>query len=89
MTGQTVISVNKIKVEELLKSGTIHKFVIPEYQRPYSWTEEQVSTLFEDITEFASNTGGSERKGALYFWVVSCLTLMKKKRAKLLTGNNA
>lgn len=40
MAGQTVISVNKVKVEDLLKSGTTHKFVIPEYQRPYSWTEE-------------------------------------------------
>lgn len=67
MAGQTVISVNKVKVEDLLKSGTTHKFVIPEYQRPYSWTEEQISTLFEDITEFAFNVGGSERKGAMYF----------------------
>ena len=39
MAGQTVISVNKVKVEDLLKGGTTHKFVIPEYQRPYSWTE--------------------------------------------------
>lgn len=67
MAGQTVISVNKVKVEDLLKGGTTHKFVIPEYQRPYSWTEEQVITLFEDITEFSINVGGSERKGAMYF----------------------
>lgn len=67
MAGQTVISVNKVKVEDLLKGGTTHKFVIPEYQRPYSWTEEQVTTLFEDITEFSINVGGSEKEGAMYF----------------------
>lgn len=67
MATQTVISVNKVKVEDLLKSGTINKFVIPEYQRPYSWTEEQISTLFEDITDFSQNVGGSGREGALYF----------------------
>jgi uncharacterized protein with ParB-like and HNH nuclease domain len=27
------------------------RFVIPEYQRPYSWTEEEVEQLWNDISE--------------------------------------
>lgn len=67
MAGQTVISVNKQRVAELLQNGKVHKFVIPEYQRPYSWTETEATTLFEDITEFSLNTGGTQHDGALYF----------------------
>ena len=44
----TTIEVNKQSVEMLLGSGKSKPFVIPEYQRPYAWTEEQVETLFED-----------------------------------------
>lgn len=42
----TTIEVNKQSVEMLLGSGKSKPFVIPEYQRPYAWTEEQVETLF-------------------------------------------
>ena len=28
-------------------------FVIPDYQRPYAWTEEECQTLWEDIFEFS------------------------------------
>lgn len=52
----TTIEVNKKSVEELLGSGRTRPFVIPEYQRPYSWTDEQVETLFEDLWEFTANT---------------------------------
>ncbi len=86
MAGQTVISVNKVKVEDLLKSGATHKFVIPEYQRPYSWTEEQVSTLFEDITEFALSTGGSERKGAMYFLGSIVSYINEKEESEIIDG---
>lgn len=29
------------------------KFLIPDYQRPYSWKREQCETLWDDITAFA------------------------------------
>lgn len=48
----TSINVNKQSVKELLSSGAAHKFVIPEYQRPYAWSEEEVETLFNDLWEF-------------------------------------
>ena len=28
------------------------RFLIPEYQRPYSWTEEEAGTLFDDLYDF-------------------------------------
>ena len=36
----TTIEVNKQRVEALLESGKSKPFVIPEYQRPYVWTDE-------------------------------------------------
>lgn len=62
----TTISVNKQSVRELLTTGRVKPFVIPEYQRPYAWTEEQIETLFEDVWEFANTTGGFENNGSYF-----------------------
>ena len=62
----TTIEVNKQSVEALLGSGKSKPFVIPEYQRPYAWTDEQVGTLFEDLWEFAATHGGTEREGTYF-----------------------
>ena len=32
-------------------------FIIPDYQRPYAWTEEECQTLWEDIFEFSFPEG--------------------------------
>lgn len=47
------INVNKQTVLQLLTSGQEIPFVIPEYQRPYSWSDDEIITLFEDIWEFS------------------------------------
>lgn len=47
------ITVNKQTVLELLTSGQNMPFVIPEYQRPYSWSDDEIVTLFEDLWEFS------------------------------------
>lgn len=62
----TTIEVNKQSVEALLGSGKAKPFVIPEYQRPYAWTAEQVETLFEDLWEFTATNGGTERDGSYF-----------------------
>lgn len=62
----TTIEVNKQSVEMLLSSGKSKPFVIPEYQRPYAWTEEQVETLFEDLWEFTTISGGAERESSYF-----------------------
>ena len=51
----TTIEVNKQSVKQLLEGGKESPFIIPEYQRPYAWTEEQIEILFEDLWEFVSN----------------------------------
>lgn len=49
-------------MEALPGSGGAKQFVIPEYQRPYAWTDEQVETLFENLWEFTASSGGTEVK---------------------------
>ena len=47
------ISVNKQTVLQLLTSGQEVKFLIPEYQRPYSWSDDEIITLFDDLWDFS------------------------------------
>lgn len=62
----TTISVNKQTIEQFLLNARRKPFVIPEYQRPYSWANEQIDTLFRDIWEFTSNDGGTENDGTYF-----------------------
>ncbi len=49
------IEVNKKSVKELLESGKERKFIIPEYQRPYAWKDEEIKVLFDDLVEHTEN----------------------------------
>lgn len=41
--------------------------MIPVYQRPYTWSEDdELQTLFDDIVEFANN-GGTSNESLIYF----------------------
>ena len=60
------INVNKQSVIELLSTGRSKPFVIPEYQRPYMWSDEQITTLFNDVWDFAVSTGGLKRNGTYF-----------------------
>ncbi|MDR2544143.1 MAG: DUF262 domain-containing protein [Methanobrevibacter sp.] len=55
----TTIEVNKQSVKQLLETGKKQKFIIPEYQRQYSWSDEQIQTLFDDIVEYTENNNES------------------------------
>lgn len=55
----TTIEVNKQSVKQLLETGKVSKFIIPEYQRPYAWTDEQIQTLFDDLVEYTANANES------------------------------
>ena len=63
---RTAINVNKQSVAQLLETGKVTPFVIPEYQRPYAWTEDEVTVLFDDLWEFTVTLGGSEREGTYF-----------------------
>lgn len=58
----TTIEINKKSVKEFLEDGKKQKFVIPEYQRPYAWGEDEVQTLFDDLVEYTQ-----ERIDSPYF----------------------
>lgn len=60
------IEVNKQSVKQLLETGKDKPWVIPEYQRPYAWTDEQVETLFDDLWGFTENHGGADRQGTYF-----------------------
>lgn len=51
----TAIEVNKQSVRQLLETGKVKKFVVPEYQRPYAWSDEQIQVLFDDLAEYTAN----------------------------------
>ena len=52
---------NKITIKSVSELLNM-KFFIPDYQRGYRWTTQQVKELLEDINEFASKkrTGPGE-----------------------------
>jgi len=52
---ETNIQVNRKNTEEFLGGAKTAPFVIPEYQRPYAWGDEQIQTLFDDLWEFSKN----------------------------------
>lgn len=56
------IEVNKQSIKDFLKEGTKAPFVIPVYQRPYTWDEDdEIETLFADLANFVNdNTGDDE-----------------------------
>lgn len=62
----TTISVNKQTIEQFLLNARTKPFVIPEYQRPYSWISDQIDTLFNDIWEFTCNEGGTDKEGTYF-----------------------
>lgn len=66
MSMATTIEVNKQSVKQLLETGKAKPFIIPEYQRPYAWEDEQIETLFDDLWDFTSNGGGSENNSTYF-----------------------
>lgn len=62
----TTIEVNKQSVKQLLESGKKQRFVIPEYQRSYAWTDEQIQVLFDDLVEFTEENLDYGKDGTGY-----------------------
>lgn len=63
----TTIEVNKQSVKQLLEGGKDHPFVIPEYQRPYAWEDDQIDTLFNDLWDFTTSPEGGSDGTNTYF----------------------
>lgn len=80
----TNISVNKQTILELLKSGQKTPFVIPEYQRPYSWGDDEVITLFEDLWEFSIERTKSE--GAKTYFLGCVVSYEENEERQIIDG---
>lgn len=57
VTGKQIAS-DKITIKDVF--GEDMWFTIPDYQRPYVWGEDQISTLLDDISHAAVNTPDSQ-----------------------------
>ena len=75
----TEISVNKKSVKDLLKTGSISKFVIPDYQRPYNWSEDEVTTLFDDLWEATLDSINNPESNKTFF-LGSIVTFYNKEK---------
>lgn len=49
------LSVSKKSIYDILSSMKDKMFIIPDYQRPYSWDEEKCETLWTDLVDFYEN----------------------------------
>lgn len=74
----TTLGDNKQSVKMLLRSGIERQFLIPEYQRPYAWTFEQVETMFNDIWDFTESSGGPEKNTTYFLGTIVAFVNEKK-----------
>ena len=75
----TEINVNKKSVKDLLSGGSISKYVIPDYQRPYNWTEDEVITLFSDLWEATIDSIKNPNSNKTFF-LGSIVTFYNKEK---------
>ncbi len=81
----TEISVHKKCVKDLLRSGKDSLFVIPEYQRPYNWTEEQIDILFDDLWNF-SNAANDDMNQTYFLGSVVSYQRQDVKEQEIIDG---
>ena len=75
------INVNKLTVLEFLATGQKVPFLIPEYQRPYSWSDDEINTLFDDIWNFSIERTRSD--GAKTYFLGCIVSYLEKNPANV------
>lgn len=78
------INVNKQTVLQLLTSGQEVPFVIPEYQRPYSWGEDEICTLFDDLWNFSIERGKED--GAKSYFLGCVVSYHENSERQIIDG---
>lgn len=78
------IRVNKLSVLELLKTGQDVPFLIPEYQRPYSWGDDEVITLFDDLWEFSIDR--TQEGGVRSYFLGSIVSYKENEVSQIIDG---
>lgn len=79
------ISVNKKTVEDFLKSAQKQKFLIPEYQRPYTWDFDKIKTLFDDLVAFTEKRS-NEKSQENYFLGTTVYFVNKDEQQEIIDG---
>lgn len=67
-----------------LFSGAKTRFLVPDYQRPYAWTEEECGELWNDIKEFAIN--GFDADKSEYFLGAIVTYSNKNRQDEIIDG---
>ncbi len=78
------INVNKQTVLQLLTSGQEVPFVIPEYQRPYTWGDDEITTLFDDIWGFSIDR--TQLGGAKSYFLGCVVSYTEKGERQIIDG---
>jgi len=81
----TTLNVSKQSVLELLTSGQEIPFLIPEYQRPYSWGDDEITTLFDDIWNFSIERKENS-EGAKNYFLGCIVSFTKDGKRQIIDG---
>ena len=76
------LNVSKKTIYEILSSMQGKKFIIPEYQRPYSWDEEQCDTLWNDLVDFYEFNMNTDD----YYFLGSIVTYKTEEGLEIIDG---
>lgn len=82
----TTIEVNKQTVKQLLETGKKKNFVIPEYQRPYAWTADQIQTLFDDLVEYTESSESSDSSEESTYFLGTIVAYEKNNEQEIIDG---
>lgn len=66
---------NKLDAQErpILDYLSKNEFLIPMYQRPYTWGEDECGDLWDDLTNFFDETRNDRSSDKKYFFRFYCL----------------
>lgn len=59
-----MMKIEQLNVKQFLETGREEPFLVPDYQRPYSWGEEEIVTLFNDLLLFTEGDVSQKNKNS-------------------------
>ena len=60
------LSISKKNIYSIFAGNNV-EFLIPDYQRPYSWGKDECETLWEDLKNFTVDADSFDSKNDEYF----------------------
>ena len=76
------LNVSRKNIGTLFTDMQGKKFIIPDYQRNYSWDQEKCETLWEDITNFHED----ERNNSDEYFLGTIVTYINKPNIEIIDG---